>query len=157
MLRRPVFIALFLAGTAWAEPLVARNGDEVRLVVAQKPRKALRIKPTASGWRLELGGARANGVAEVFDVTPGSPARTFNLAVSGGEVLFDRDRFTGGHAYRVQLFSDGRAGASGFVYLVAEAPVKVAPHGAQRVRFEAEEAPPPPARPSDEIQPIKKF
>jgi hypothetical protein len=144
------------AGLAQAEPLVARNGEEVRLVVAQKPRKALRLKPTPNhdGWRLELGSTRANGVAEVFDVTPGTQARTYNLSISAGEVLFDRARFVGGHAYRVQLFVDGRAGASGFVYLVAEGPAKVAPRTTQRVRFDAEE--PAPAKSADEIQPIKK-
>ena len=156
MSRAPIAFALLacLAGSALAEPLTARNADEVRLTVAQKTRKALRLKPASEGWRLQLGGVGERGVAEVFDVTPNTPARTFTLPVSGGDLLFDRTRFSGGHVYRVQLRAGDRPGASGFVFLVADPPAKELPRKrAERVRFDANE----PAQPSDDsIQPVAK-
>jgi hypothetical protein len=148
------FVLLFFA-SAGAEPLVARNGDEIRLLVAQKPRKAVRLKPEPqAGWRLELGGPHVSGVAELIDVTPGTPARTIAIAVSGGAAILDQVRFTGGHAYHVQVHLDGQPSASGFVYLVSGPPAKAAPRrGTQRIRFDKDDAPAPA---SDELQPSRK-
>lgn len=146
-------LALLWCNVASAEPLVAHDAHEVRLMVAGKARRAVQLRPSTTGWRLELGTSRAR-VAEVFDVTPNTPARTFTLAVTAGEVVFDRTRFAGGHAYRLQLFTGDAPLATGFVYLVAEAPAKEAPRRrAQELRFEpAEDAP----AADDRIQPVPK-
>jgi hypothetical protein len=145
---------LLVSSIALADGLPARNGDEVRVSVSQKSRKATRLRPSSEGWRLELGASSANGAAEVFDVTPGTPARTLSVMINGGSLLFDRTRFAGNHVYHVQLRSDGKANASGFVFLVADAPVKEAPRkGAERVRFESDE----PSKPGDDkIQTVEK-
>jgi hypothetical protein len=153
MLRLSLFSFLLAGTAAFADGLPARNGDEVRLNVNQKSKKALRLRPAGEGWRLELGVTNANGVADVFDVTPGTPARTMAVNVNGGSILFDRVRFAGGHAYRVQLHSDGKATASGFVFLVPDPPAKEAPRrGAERLRFETDDKPVG----DDKIQPVEK-
>jgi hypothetical protein len=155
---RVLFLSFLLFGAvAQADGLPARNGDEVRLNVNQKSRKATRLRPSSEGWRLELAASSANGAADVFDVTPGTPARTLSVMVNGGSLLFDRVRFVGGHAYRVQLRSNGRAIDSGFVFLVADPPLKVAPRrGAERLRFEPDEASKSSKPADDKIAPVEK-
>jgi len=154
---RCVVIGLLLCMglAAFADGLPARNGDEVRLSVNQKSRRATRLRPSPSGegWRLELGSTSANGAADVFDVTPGTPARTLAVSINGGSILFDRVRFAGGHVYRVQLRTDGKAGASGFVFLMADPPAKEpVRRGTERVRFDTDE----PAPGDDGIKPVDK-
>jgi hypothetical protein len=131
------------SGFAAAEPsLKALSGRQVRVAVAQKGKMALAVRASASGWRLELRAAD-NGVAEVFDVTPGSPSRTWTLAMTGGLVTFDRGRFAGGHTYRVSLHVDTQTTGVGFVYLYPEAPAKMAAPErprTQRLRFDGDDA-----------------
>jgi hypothetical protein len=154
---RVLFLSFLLCGAvAQADGLPARNGDEVRLNVNQRSRKATRLRPTGEGWRLELSATSANGAADVFDVTPGTPARTLSVMVNGGSILFDRVRFAGGHAYRVQLRSNGRAAESGFVFLVADPPPKELPRrGAERLRFDDETAKSSKTS-DDKIAPVEK-
>jgi hypothetical protein len=153
MTRSTVFFLLLVSIAAHADALRARNGREVRVMVAQKPRRAIEVTPSAPGWRLEVD---ARGAAEVFDVTPGTPARTFSLPVSAGALLFDRNRFAGGHVYRVQLRA-GDSSTSGFVYLRPDPPTKDAPRRPRevtRLRFDTEEKAPPPSK--DVILPVQK-
>jgi hypothetical protein len=128
-----------LSASAQAEPqLKALSARQVHVSVASKGKTALAVRPSASGWRLELREAD-NGVAEVFDVTPGSPSRTWTLAMNGGLVTFDRARFAGGHTYRVSLHVDTTTTGVGFVYLYPEPPAKIAapaPPRTQRLRFD---------------------
>lgn len=128
-----------LAASAHAEPpLKALSARQVHVSVASKGKTALAVRPSPSGWRLELREAD-NGVAEVFDVTPGSPSRTWTLAMTGGLVTFDRARFAGGHTYRVSLHVDTTTTGVGFVYLYPEPPAKIAapaPPRTQRLRFD---------------------
>ena len=132
--------SLLLSIPAAAEPLKARNTKEVRVAVAGRELRGLQVRPTTEGWRLELGAQRGSGAAEVIDVTPGTPARFVTVAITAGEVLFDRVRFVGGHVYRVQLRVDNQPSASGYVYLVPETPVKEAPRSrTERVRFDGNE------------------
>ncbi len=129
-----------LSAAAQAEPaLKALSARQVHVSVASKGKTALAVRPSASGWRLELREAD-NGVAEVFDVTPGSPTRTWTLAMNGGLVTFDRARFAGGHTYRVSLHVDTTTTGVGFVYLYPEPPAKIAapaPPRTQRLRFDS--------------------
>ena len=119
------FVLAVVVGTAHAEPaLKALNARSVHVAVAQKGKSAVAVHASASGWRLELRAADS-GVAEVFDVTPGSPSRTWTLAMNGGLVTFDRARFAGGHTYRVSLHVDTTTTGVGFVYLYPEAPAKL--------------------------------
>ena len=153
MSRALALLTLTLASTAQAEPLVPKNAVEVRLS-APRGKRAFALHPTKDGWLLELGPSAANGVAEVIDLTPGTPARTVALSVLGGQLRFDRARFAGGHAYRVQLRFDGKLGASGLVYLTPEAPAKDAPKKTiQRLRFDPDESASPTG---DAIQTVDK-
>ncbi|HEX4462311.1 MAG TPA: hypothetical protein VIA18_30250 [Polyangia bacterium] len=132
--------AFALVGTAHSEPaLKALNARSVHVAVAAKGKSAVAVHASASGWRLELRAADS-GVAEVFDVTPGSPTRTWTLAMNGGLVTFDRARFVGGHTYRVSLHVDTTTTGVGFVYLYPEAPAKLPKPErprAQQLRFDA--------------------
>jgi hypothetical protein len=146
--------SLLLSIPAAAEPLKARNTKEVRVAVSGKELRGLQVRPSTEGWKLELGAQRGSGAVEVIDVTPGTPARFVTVAITAGEVLFDRVRFLGGHVYRVQLRVDGQPSASGYVYLVPETPVKEAPRSrAERVRFDANE---PEAKKDDAILHVEK-
>ena len=146
--------SLLLSIPAAAEPLKARNTKEVRVAVSGRELRGLQVRPSTEGWRLELGAQRGSGAAEVIDVTPGTPARFVTVAITAGEVLFDRVRFVGGHVYRVQLRVDGQASASGYIYLMPETPVKEAPRSrAERVRFDANE---PEAKKDDAILHVEK-
>ncbi len=80
----------------------------VRVKVGNNLRKGVGLRGEGDGWHLELPVSHpteAVDVAEIFDVTPGAPARTWTLAVRNDELRFDLQRFVGGHSYRVQLFS----------------------------------------------------
>jgi hypothetical protein len=146
--------SLLLSIPAAAEPLKARNTKEVRVAVSGKELRGLQVRPSTEGWRLELGAQRGSGVVEVIDVTPGTPARFVSVAITAGEVLFDRVRFVGGHVYRVQLRVDGQPSASGYIYLAPETIVKEAPRSrAERVRFDANE---PEAKKDDAILHVEK-
>lgn len=132
---------LAATATARAEPLQVRNAQEVRVVVAGKAHRAFALKPARDGgWTLELGGLA--GVVELFDVTPGTPARTLTLMGSTGPLRLDSVRFVGGHVYRVQLRAGARI-ASAFVYLHPTQPIKERRRGTggtERVRFDDSEA-----------------
>ena len=133
--------SLLLSATAAAEPALKALDPHVRVVNA-RGHKALNLKASPTGWRLELRG-EDDGVAEVFDVTPGSPARTVTLALRRGLVTFDRARFAGGHVYRVALRGDAATLGVGFVYLYPEAPAKMAAPErprVQRLGFDASDA-----------------
>ena len=131
---------------AAAEPLPVKHVEAVRVSVANKSQHAfgLRALPAGAGWRLDLAGDGDS--ADVIDVTPGTPARTLTVAVIGRALKFDALRFAGGHVYRVQLHGDKRSSWS-FVYLYPDpSTLKLPPRRpgtAQRVRFDADEAPPP--------------
>lgn len=134
-----VVLSLWSAG-ALAEPLPAKNAEDVRVSVANKPRHAFALRPLAAGgWQLDLG-ADADR-AELIDVTPGTPARTLSLPVLARTVRFDAARFVGGHVYHVSLRAGARV-TSGFVYLHPAAALKVRARGrAERVRFDPDETP----------------
>lgn len=149
-----VLASLLLSIPAAAEPLKARNTKEVRVAVSGRELRGLQVRPTSEGWRLELGAQRGSGAAEVIDVTPGTPARFVTVAITAGEVLFDRVRFVGGHVYRVQLRVDGQASASGYIYLAPEIVAKEPKRGhAERVRFDENE---PAAAHDDAILHVEK-
>ena len=157
-------VALVLAGTLLipvaaraSAPLPARDGESVRVVVNQRSRAAVALRPRAGAWRLSLAVGATS--AEIVDVTPGTPARTLTLAVDGGELVFDDARFAGGHVYQVRLrLPRDRHDAIGFVYLH---PAPVAPsraRGPQHMSFgdEPTEAPTPPPSSDDAIAPVPK-
>jgi hypothetical protein len=137
-----VVALLGLALPASAEPLQAVNARDVRVTLG-KLQKALGVDetPEKDGWRLQLR-APADGVAEVFDVTPGTPAITFSLRLVAGLISFDISRFAGGHTYHVAI--RGKSGTSaGLVYLYPDAvAAKQARRNATtRVKFEEHDAP----------------
>jgi hypothetical protein len=146
-------VAVLLVSTsAAAEPLIARNASDVRIAVAGKARHALALKPlpAGGGWRLEL--AADASAADIVDVTPGTPARTITVAVLGRTLRFDGVRFAGGHVYDVRLRAAGKT-PSGFIYLYPAPAAKEKPRkGAERVRFDVDEAP----AADDAIAPIDK-
>lgn len=153
-----VLALLFLSLPAAADPLKAENASDVRVPMAAKLQRALGVRVTTEkdGWRLQLR-APVEGVAEVFDVTPGSPAVTFTLRLVAGMISFDLARFSGGHTYHVAVRSP-QSVSTGLVYLYPDASAvkqqaRRGAAGATRVRFEDNE--PAPAG-SDEITPEKK-
>jgi len=154
---RGLALALFLLPCAARADLPVKHAVAVRVSVLNRAQKALGLHAVdAGGWRLEL--AAAGTSADVIDLTPGTPARTLNVAVVGSSLHFDSGRFVAGHVYRVQL--NGAAKPSvGLVYLYPDATAaKMPAHkaGAQRVRFDADEPPPAPSKDDDGITRVEK-
>jgi hypothetical protein len=159
-MRMAFAFVLLLALPVAAEPLKASNAQDVRVSVAARPQRALGVRatPDQSGWRLQLR-APVEGVAEVFDVTPGTPAITFTLRLVAGLISFDLARFAGGHTYHVAVKSASATGSgtsTGLVYLYPNATTLKQPRraAATRVRFDEHEAKAPAG--SDEIVAEKK-
>jgi hypothetical protein len=149
-----VTAVLLFALPAAADSLKAANAREVRVAVASRSQRALGVRASADGsWRVQLRGPGA-GTAEIFDVTPGTPAITLMVPVMAGQLVLDGVRFAGGHVYHVVVRAEGQL-ASGFVYLYPEAKVAKEPRraAAQRVRFDEGERP---ASGDDVIAPVKK-
>ena len=147
-------LALLVSLPVAADPLKAVNAQDVRVPLAAKPLRALGVRgtPEKDGWRLQLR-TPSDGTAEVFDVTPGTPAITFTLRLVAGLISFDLGRFAGGHTYHVAVRGKS-ATSSGLVYLYPDAPIaKQSRAAATRVKFEDNE--PAPAG-SDEIVVEKK-
>jgi hypothetical protein len=139
-MRAWVVVLSLWAASAVAEPLPAKNAEDVRVSVANKSRHAFALKPLAAGgWQLELGADAER--ADLIDVTPGTPARTLTVPVVARAVRFDAVRFVGGHVYHLSLRAGARV-ASGFVYLHPATAAKERPRGrAERVRFDPDDAP----------------
>jgi hypothetical protein len=127
---------------AVAEPaLPVKHLDAVHVSVGNRSQKALALRPLpGGGWRIDLEGD--GDTADVIDLTPGTPARTVTLAVVTNTLKFDTARFAPGHVYRVQLNGPKRPSVS-LVYLYPPAGTDKLPKkaAAQRLRFEADEAP----------------
>ena len=147
-MRRLVFLLLLLVVCSWcalavavAEPLPVKHIGAIHVSVANRKQKALGLHALRSGgWRLDLEGDGDS--ADVIDLTPGTPARTFTVAVITNTLKFDALRFVGGHIYRVQLNGAKRPSVS-LVYLYPGAPTAQRPKkaAAQRLRFDTEETP----------------
>ena len=106
-------VLLFVAVSAHAAPLVARNGSAVRVRVNGNSKPGLQLRSEEAGWRLKLDGGVSLLRLSVIDVTPGTPAQTLVLKVTAGEAIFDTVRFHGGHVYRIWSGVD----AAAYIYL----------------------------------------
>jgi hypothetical protein len=148
-------VALLFSLPAAADPLKAVNAQDVRVPLGARPQRALGVRGTAEkdGWRLQLR-APSDGTVQVFDVTPGTAAVTFNLRLIAGLISFDMPRFAAGHTYHVEVRGKGTPTATGLVYLYPDAPsTQPSRANATRVKFEDNE---PAAPASDEIVVEKK-
>jgi hypothetical protein len=155
-----LFSLVAIAGAAPSVTLEARDAQSVRVKVGGESRIGFGLRPRAGeGWRLRLVEMNHGAHAEVVDVTPGTPARTLRVAMSGGELFFDHVRFQGGHVYRVQLRQGAALAGHAFVYLYPEAVVKEAPRGKESSRpakIEFREESLNDSSGSDEIIPVRK-
>jgi hypothetical protein len=152
-----IALALWATHAAAGEPTPPAKQLQpgpVRVLVANRTQLAtgLHALPAGAGWRLDVTSDAQS--ADIIDLTPGTPARTFTLSVLSRALRFDSMRFVGGHVYRVALRSRGRVSAS-LVYLYPDpAMAKLPKSGTQRVRFEGDDA--PAAADSDGIRPVNK-
>jgi hypothetical protein len=126
-MRLVVLVSLLALAVPAGAALKTKDAEAVRVRVAGGAKMGVGLRPHSDGWRLRLeetgGGARA----ELIDVTPGTPARTLSVMVSGDELLLDHVRFHGGHVYHVMIRRGEKSIGSGFVYLYPAAPIKDLP------------------------------
>jgi hypothetical protein len=105
------------ATTASAAPLRLHNAASVHVAVHGKRENGVGLKMKDRGWRLELGAASDEDVADAIDVTDGAHDARWQLAVHDGALFFDEDRFIAGHAYRLVVKRGVEERGTALVYL----------------------------------------
>jgi hypothetical protein len=104
------------ASQAAAAPLIGKHARRMLVSVNHHRRGGLGVRPCSDGWHLRLAHS-PNGLAELIDVSPRTPARTISQGLDGDELYLDTGRFKGGHVYQLQLRRGEAIVSRGYVYL----------------------------------------
>jgi hypothetical protein len=116
IMRNLMLLGLLVSSTALAAPTFRpKNGHTVRVVLGEKKERGFGVKHAHGEWRVELGQTHA-AMAEVVDVTAGTPGSKWEVSVESGALRLDQ-RFIAGHAYRVELRHGTQSLGSTLVYL----------------------------------------
>lgn len=110
-------LVMGVATMAGAAPLKLHNAASVHVAVHGKRENGVGLRMKDRGWRLELGAASDEDVADAVDVTDGAHEARWTLEVHDGTLFFDESRFIAGHAYRLVVKRGAEERGTALVYL----------------------------------------